>query len=70
MVNVMVMDVGSMVDLLWWGRGWWRRSAAVGWAGWSTHWSCAAVSARDGASFFCWDKKELINEHSSTESLA
>ena len=50
MVDVVVMDVGGVVDLLWWGRG---RSTAVSWTGWCTHWDGAAVSTRDGASLFC-----------------
>lgn len=49
-MDVVMVDVGGMVDLLGWG---WGRSAAVGWAGWCTHWSSAAVSTRNGASLFC-----------------
>lgn len=60
MVDVVVVDVGGMVDLLWWGR--WRWSAAVSRAGWCTHWGGAAVSARDGASLFCWSKNRIISK--------
>lgn len=60
MVDVVVVDVGGMVDLLWWGRGRW--STAVSWTGWCTHWGGAAVSTRDGASLFCWSKNRIISK--------
>ena len=53
MVNVVMVDVGGVVNLLWWGRGWWWWGTAVSWAGWCTHWGGALVSARDGSSLFC-----------------
>ena len=58
-MNVVVVDVGSVVDLLRWGWGW---CAAVSWAGWCTHGSGAAVSTRDGASLFCKDKKGQFSD--------
>lgn len=53
MVDVMVVDVGGVVDLL--GRRWWRWwwCTTISWAGGSTHWSHALVSAGDCASLFC-----------------
>lgn len=53
MVNVVMVDVGGVVNLLWWGRGWWWWGTAVSWAGWCTHWGGALVSTWDGASLFC-----------------
>lgn len=62
MVDVVVVDVGGVVDLLWWGRG---RSTAVSWTGWCTHWGGAAVSTRDGASLFCWSKNRTLSKRNS-----
>lgn len=59
MVDVVVVDMGGVVDLLW-GR--WRWSTTVSWAGWCTHWGGAAVSTRDGASLFCWSKNRTLSK--------
>ena len=53
-VDMVVVDVGGVVDLLGWG--WWWRTT-IGWAGGSTHWSHTIVSTRDCASLLCGEKK-------------
>ena len=59
MVDMVVVDVGSVVDLLrrWWWGWWWRTT--IGWTGRSTHWRHAAVSTRDCASLFCGETKYM-----------
>lgn len=54
MVDVVVVDHGSVVDLLGWWR-WW--STTIGWAGRSAHWGCALVAARNCSSLFYKETK-------------
>ena len=56
MVDVVVVDVGCVVDLL--GRWWWWRTA-ISWAAGSTHWRHAIVSTRDCASLFYKETKNM-----------
>lgn len=53
-VDMVVVDVGGVVDLLGWG--WWW-SIIIVWVGGSIYWSYIIVFIRDCVFFFCGEKK-------------